>query len=232
MAKDISIRKRQQIAKASRVMFLWVAGASVIAGASAVLLFVLTQKLIFNEKVLAEKSNTVQTLKNNNAIVDDLKKNIRVLNTDESLIRLKSNADSEPIQVIFDALPSSPNSVALGSSLQSPLLLGREGLKVESLSVTPIAGVEDSGETNEIASDTATDITSPSIQFSFSVSVPQGEASKLKELLTQFERSIRSVNITSTRVENQGEKLLLTVSGLAYYEPAKKVEITEKAVKP
>ena len=43
------------------------------------------QKAWFNEKVLLEKANTAATLTKNNEVIDDLKDQIRVLNTDEAL---------------------------------------------------------------------------------------------------------------------------------------------------
>ena len=54
--KDVAIRKRQQIAGANRTMFLWVAAISVVVGFCAVAALFLTQNMLFNEKVLSEKS--------------------------------------------------------------------------------------------------------------------------------------------------------------------------------
>ena len=229
-SKDVSLRKRQQIAKASRVMFLWVAGASVIIGASGVVIYVLASQLIFNEKVIAEKNTTVGTLEHNLSTVDELNRNIRVKNTNELLMNLRSEPDTEPIQVIFDALPASANSAALGSSLQSNKLLGQEGIRIDSLSVTPVSGVEDAGDTG--SEELAVDSEVPTIEFSFTVSAPAGDAVKLKELLQRLERSIRTMNIVSTRFENQSNTLSLTVTGVAYYQPAKSVTLKDKAVRP
>ncbi len=231
-SKDVSLRKRQQIAKASRVMFLWVAGASVVIGASGVVIYVLASQLIFNEKVIAEKNTTVGTLDHNLSIVDKLNRNIRVKNTNELLMQLRSEPDTEPIQVIFDALPASANSAALGSSLQSDKLLGQEGIRIDSLSVSPVSGVEDDGEGDSGSEELAVDSEVPTIEFSFTVSAPAGDAVKLKELLQRLERSIRTMNIVSTRFENQSNTLSLTVTGVAYYQPAKSVSLKDKAVRP
>ena len=53
--KDAAIHKRQQIEQSSRVMFLWVAGASVIVGFALVISWFLVQQIIFKERVLGEK---------------------------------------------------------------------------------------------------------------------------------------------------------------------------------
>lgn len=231
--QDVALRKRQQIAKASQMMFLWVAGASVIVGASVILLWVIGQKLIFNEKVLAEKTQTVATLQHNNSIVDKLKDNVRVLNTNQSLIDLRTPADSEPVQVVFDALPSTANSAALGASLQSDKLLGQPGITIESLTVSPVEGVEDE-DSGESDGDSSSDDESSNnaIEFEFSVSAGRNNADALKDVLKRLERSIRGISIATLQVEQQGSRLVMTVTGEAYYEPAKNVELQEKAVRP
>lgn len=230
--QDVALRKRQQIAKASQLMFLWVAGASVIVGASVVLLWVIGQKLVFNEKVLAEKAQTVATLKHNNSIVEELKDNVRVLNTDQSLIDLRTPADSEPVQVVFDALPATANSAALGASLQSDKLLGQPGVTIESLTVSPVAGVEDEGGEDDGDSSADDESGDNAIQFEFSVSASRNNADALKDVLKRLERSIRAISIATLQVEQQGDRLVMTVTGEAYYEPAKNVELQDKVVRP
>src|SRR6185312_4760963 len=69
---DAAIRKRTQINNANRTMFLWIAGASAIVGAVIVVSIFLAQKLFYNEKVLATKQDTVNTLNHNNSVVKDL----------------------------------------------------------------------------------------------------------------------------------------------------------------
>ncbi len=223
--KEAAIRKRQQIAKASQMMFLWVAGASVIIGASIVLLYVLGQKFIFNEKVLAEKMHTVSTLQDNNKVVSKLEDNLRVLNTNESLIKLQSAADSEPVQVILDALPARANSAALGASLQSNVLLAQPGVTIESLTVTPVGGTSSAGAAAD----------NNAIQFNFTVSTNGKDdkaANRLKDVLERLERSIRAISISSLQVQQQGSRLQMNVAGEAYYQPAMDVELQTKVVKP
>lgn len=226
--QDVALRKRQQIASASRLMFIWVAAASVVIGASAVLMVLFAQKIILNEKVLAAKQTTVSNLDHDNQIVDQLKDDIRVLNTDDSLNALKVPADKDAVQVVFDSLPSTPNSAALGSSLQSSALLGQPNIKIESLSVTPIAGVEDSGD-NASSSD-QTSGGDNSISFEFSISTDKENASGLKTVMQRLERSIRAINVTQLKFERQGERLVLTASGYGYYQPGVVIELQDKKV--
>ncbi|HET6746563.1 MAG TPA: hypothetical protein VFH06_00475 [Candidatus Saccharimonadales bacterium] len=226
-----AIRKRQQIAKANRMMFLWVAGVSVVVGISIVASLFLLQKAWFNEKVLAEKGNTAATLTNNNKVIGELKDQVRVLNTNDALRSVMTPADSQPVQVVLDALPSDANSSAFGSSLQEKFLNG-SGLTIESLNVDPVQGVESQDTQNvQDASKTSTTENEHQITFRFSVSADVKNASAFKELLRKLERSIRAIDITNLSVETQGNRIILAVNGRAFYEPAKTVELKDKTVK-
>ena len=48
---DIIVRKQTLIDQTRRTVFMWVAGVSCLIGASVVILIMLVQALIFNEKV-------------------------------------------------------------------------------------------------------------------------------------------------------------------------------------
>lgn len=224
---EVAMRKRTQIAKANRVMFLWVSAVSVIVGFGLVGSIFLAQKLFFNEKILAEKDKTVATLKANNANVAELEAQVRVLDSNQALTDSKAKSTDQPIQAILDALPSDANSLALGASLQNKLLAGINGLTVQSLQVDPVVGVEQLGGDTTITDTTNT--VGNQITFRFSVS---GTADELKQALTNLERSIRAIDVTSLRIESQGTNQVLTIEARAFYEPAVVVELKDKLVKP
>ena len=223
-----AIRKRQQIAKANRTMFFWVAGVSVIVGASIVVSIFLFQKLVFNEKVLAEKNKTVSTLKANNKVAGDLQSQIRRINTDDNLKKLMitDREGNQPIQVVLDALPATANSSGFGASLQRRFLeMG--GLTVESMNVDLVSS--EMGDDNGASAADGSHV----INFSFSVRANgSGSVETLKNLLLSLEKSIRPINVTNTIIEVQGDGLLLSVTGNTYYEPAQTVELGSKVVKP
>ncbi len=178
--------------------------------------------------MLAEKQNTIATLDNNNKIIPELEQEIRVLDTNSALMSARVNDNEQAIQVILDALPSDANSLAVGASLQTKLLAGIPGLTLESLRVDPVVGVE-------VLTDNTLVDTSPSlsgfneISFQFAVS---GDQNALKQVLTNMERSIRAFEITSLRIESQANRQVISVQGVAFYEPAKTIELTNKVVKP
>lgn len=228
MKPDTAIRKRTQISKANRTMFLWIAGASAILGFAVVAAIFLSQKLIFNEKLLTEKSKTVSTLEANIAVVPELKAQVSVLDTNSALATNKANEDDQTLQVILDALPSEANSLALGASLQNRLLSGVPGLRLESLQVDPVQGIE-SVEANIVAGDSVDSISENQITFRFVIS---GDQSALRKALQNLERSIRAIDITNLQIENQGSNQVMSVQGRAFYEPARDVKLYEKVVEP
>ena len=215
-----ALRKRQLIEKAGKNMFLWVAGAAVIFGMCAVLALSLFERITYRQAVINEKNKTVSTLKENIEVAEELKKGIRVLNTNDALNETPRLEDTEPVSVILDALPSTANSSALGASLQQNLLTGN-GVSIEALTVDPIPGVENLD---------GSDITGNFISFSFTVSVTGGEANTLQSLLKRLERSIRTINLTSIVIERQGNKITLKADGVAYYQPAIEATLDEKTI--
>jgi hypothetical protein len=226
---DVAIRKRSQIAAANKTMFIWIAVASALVGSAIVVSIFLTQKAFFNEKVLAEKQNTVNVLDNNNLVAPDLEKNIQVLDTDQALASAKANESDQAVQVILDALPSEGNSLALGASLQNKLLAGVPGLtSLDTLQVDPIVGLETlSTDPNTV--DASSTGAGNEITFNFTVT---GSQDAIKKVLQNLERSIRLIDITSIRIETQQNGQVMTVQAKAYYEPAKTIELKDKVVKP
>lgn len=226
---DVAMRKRTQIAKANRMMFVWVAGVSIVVGFALVGSIFLAQKLFFNEKVIAEKEKTVSVLKANNANISELEAQVRVLDSNQALIDTKAKPEDQAIQSILDALPSEANSLALGASLQSKLLAGIDGLTIQSLQVDPVIGVEQLATDAVVQDVTATGVSSNQITFRFAVS---GAPDVLKTALERLERSIRAIDIVSLRIESQGDSQVMTVEARAFYEPAVVVELKDKLVKP
>jgi len=229
MKPDKAIRKRTQIDNTNKTMFLWVAGVSVVVGISVVVSIFLGQILFFNEKVLIEKGKTISNLENNNKVVNKLKDEVKLLEQNQSLIDSKSDPTDKALQVILDALPSEANSLALGASLQNKLLFGIDGLNIESLSVEQVAGVEtliDSEATVDASADSST---LNQIRFRFIVG---GSPEALLNVLTNLEKSIRTIHIDTLKIEYQNPTSLnLHVEGSAYYEPFKDIKLKDTTVK-
>lgn len=230
--QEVALRKRQQIAKANRMMFIWVAIVSVVVGFAAVAAVFLWQKRDFNARVLSEKSLTADTLTKNVEAIGELKDQVRVLNTNQALKDSMAPGEDQPIRVVLDALPADANSSALGASLQEKFLKA-SGLTIESLTVDPVAGVESESATNVEDAASLDQIEGVGeVRFHFVVNASSSNSKVLQELLQRLERSIRTVDITKLSLEQQGGKLVLNVEGRAFYQPAVTGELKEKAVKP
>ncbi|MEI6053922.1 MAG: hypothetical protein WCQ49_00960 [Candidatus Saccharibacteria bacterium] len=211
--KAVAVRKRTQIAKANRTMFIWVACASALIGFAIVVCIFLAQMLFYNEKVLSEKDKTVAVLKTNNTNIIELQNQVRALDANQALTDAKARPEDRAIQVILDALPSEANSLALGASLQNKLLTGVSLSSLQVDSATKTSG--SAAKKNEIL-------------FRFSVS---GDEAVLKQTLSNLEKSIRTIEVISLKIENQGATRVMTVQAKAFYEPARLVELKDKTVK-
>jgi len=224
MAKSgTALRKRQEISKANRIMFLWIAAVSVVVGVSVVLIAFLGQKILFEQKIISEKSATVKVLDGNLKSVEELRQNINELNTNENLIGVRLSDDSPAVQSVLDALPASANATALASSLQTKLLAGLQGVNVETITI-------ESNDTSATDGDeTTTSDEQGVIAFTFSVST---NSSDFRQVFERLEKSIRPINVKTLSIESQGERIVLTVAGESYYVSAKSVQLTSKVVKP
>ena len=224
--KDQSVGKRQQIHKSGRVMFAWVAGASVVAGFAIVSAGFLIQRVMFESKVTIEKRATVQVLKENNEAVSKLRDEVRVLNTNAALSSARLNENEEPLRVILDSLPADNNPLALGSSAQQ-LVTRVTGVNLESFRVG-----DDSVTGGETTDSEAEGPTKEAKQIPFTMTISSSSVDALKDVLKNFEKSIRVIDIDSMTIERGEDKATMTVSGHGYYLPAKTIGLTKKEVKP
>lgn len=227
-----ALRKRQKIQDSNKMMFVWVAGASVLVGFALVISWFLWQQILFKGEIITEKNRTISTLQSNIAAVtadDGLRRNIRVLETNTALNDAKAERDQKALQVILDALPADGNSLALGASLQQQLAQGISGLTVESISVTP-TGTEAPTDIDGIEYDDFDEEAGTSSTVDFRMTVSSANINSLRDLLTRFERSIRVINIDRLVMERSQTEYTMTLEAHAYYEPGKVIELTEKDI--
>lgn len=237
---SVALRKRAQIAKANKTMFLWVAGASVIVGFSIVVSVFLFQRLTFNERILAEKNNTLGALTYNVENMEELQNAVRALNSNEALLDLRANDTDSALQVVLDALPDNPNALALGASLQTQLIENVDGVSIDNINIEPIVIEEDWDDIDASVDDEAVDEDEELLDeegeignaISFQMTV-EGSIDDLRELLVNLERSIRTIHITGMRLEGTGgNEVNLTLEGYGFYEPARTLELRERVVRP
>lgn len=221
-SKDVALRKRQKILDSSKKMFLWVAGASVVIGFSAVVSVFLVRQIIFKEKVVSEKSNTVKVLENNIKVAPALTDEIRLLHTNEALIKARINEQERPLQVVLDALPADNNKLALGASIQNKLVGSVSGVNIEALTVG-----DDVSSNKKKSAATGKATTVP-----FQLVISSGDVNKLKDLMKRFELSIRTINVTSITIEQGDASSTMTVRGNAFYIEPVTIQLKGKMVRP
>jgi len=233
--KEVAFLKRNAINKANQTMFLAVAGAALIAGASVVGMVYLFRIYSFNTKVLTEQDKSISTITQNIDNINDLKKRLGSLETNENLNKqnLKSNADDGGLRVIADALPDSENASGLGSALQKKIF--SDGVTLDAFNI-------ESSDSNSLSTSASTSVSSESsnipegvkdIQFTASISASfpnEGSPEDIKNketaaynniinTLQKMEKSIRAINVTSFKFERSINKFTITLSAKSYYYP-------------
>ena len=233
--KEVAFLKRNAINKANQTMFLVVAGAALIAGASVVGMIYLFRIYSFNIKVLTEQDKSISTITQNIENINDLKERLGSLETNESLNEknLKSKADDGGLRVIADALPDSENASGLGSALQKRIF--SDGVTLDAFNI-------ESSDSNSLSTSSSTSVSSESsnipegvkdIQFTASISASfpnEGSPEDIKNkeaaaynnivnTLQKMEKSIRAINVTSFKFERSINKFTLTLSAKSYYYP-------------
>ncbi len=213
-------------------MFIWISVASLIVGASIVVGSILWQQLQYKEKVLAAKSKTLSTLEANNAAVTKLRDELRVIDANADLALAKAKPEDESLQVILDALPTSANTLALGASLQNRFLAGIPGLnEPDTLSVTDDQAEAETGvvATEEEASGkNLIESSLPKLSISLEVI---GTKDAVVQLLKNFERSIRRIDVAQLTIETgENGNFKTTINAKAYYQPAKSLEQKDEVI--
>ncbi len=128
--------------------------------------------------------------------------------------------DGSNSKIILDALPSSYDFPALTSSLEK--ILTSNNLKV-----TNITGTDD--QLNQQNNTSSTDPQPVNIPFSFTVS--NASYSSVTQLMTKLQESIRPIQIDTLDISGGQNNMTVTVTGHTYFQPAKKVSITEQVIK-
>lgn len=246
MSKATGLRKRSQITKANKTMFIWVASMSAVVMISIVISYHLVNTITFNVRVSNERSKTIKNLEQSNSNIEELESQIRALDTNERLDLVKASPEDKALQVVLDALPATANPLSFGASLQTVLLVGPPDLTVKSISVDSTGGgtsdgadvveedvaevVEGEDLSGEESSDTMiiTDASLGQIGFNFTV---EGPETSLQEVLQRLEKSIRTIYIDSISIQRQGSINEMSVSGHTFYQLEKTAELVKKVVK-
>jgi len=247
--KEVAVRKRALIDKASRNMFMFVAAASVILGVTLVGVIYLTKKIAFNGKIIGEKSQIITAYDKSLSNLKSLGANIKALETNENL-----EVVARTREVICDILEN--NTPAEGDDDDDTeidtlgILQGIGSIReCSALRVIPDAlpatrnpeALLASLNKIFIISGTSPESLSPS-DSTFDTSVPDvglipinlsisGDSSLTNTVLNNIEKSIRTFEMGTVTIEWRGtNSVLLRGLATAFYSADKAAELKTKTV--
>jgi hypothetical protein len=216
-AKEVAIRKRAQIDKATQIMLLAVGAASVVLGCSAVLSVYFVRYMNFNAGVIGEQDQIIEDFKEAQNNVTQLTQNIGALAEDENLEVVARARESRcmglgdrpadmtssiglaricsALRVIPDALPSVSNPEAVFASLNKLFLETRNeaGEPVEPDVIAPGGNSGNHGITLE-----------PGLRMVPVTLMIENTTATARAVLDTIERSIRNYDIMTVIIGWRG----------------------------
>ena len=248
--KEVAIKKRAQIDKATQNMMVAVGLASVILGTALVLSVYFIKWIVFNTSVIAAKDEVIKDYKIIQDNIGELATNVKALSEDEGLevvARVRENrcvtvggglvdmTDNiglsricSALRVIPDALPATQNNEAVFASLNKLFLetMDEKGRPVEPESITPGAG-------GSIGANSIPGLNAISVAL-----LIENTAVTTRAVLDTIERSIRNYDILSAQIawrsSGEGSKMTdmieLRGNAVAYYVDAVEAALQTKTI--
>ncbi len=220
-ATSAGLKKRQLIANANQSMFVWVAIASVAVSVCIVSAQFLVQKWDYTNHILGAKYKAADQLKKNITSAKQLQDAVNALVSNNDLASVKTVPSDPNTKSILDALPSKFDPTAFATSLQQAIL-NRSGVTIEGISV-PSDQAPDT-----TTGDTTADPTPQEMKFSVTVN---GSYDKIRNMMLDFERTIRPIKITAITLDGNDAAMNATISGVTYYQLSKSADVKQGAVK-
>lgn len=218
------LKKRQQISKANRLVFLWVAAAGVAVTIAIVLSQFMIKQFLFNNKVISTMTTTNDTLKKNAQAYEPLKTEIIKLIAAKELTDLRVSPDDSALQVVIDAMPTVDDRMALAASLQQ-VILNKSGVKIEQLSFDSQAAIT----TDPAAPVVTAGTTINEIPFMFKVT---GTYEQMKTLFENMNQSIRPINVKVIKLSGASSAMTADVQATTYYATPANTDLKQKEIKP
>ncbi len=215
--------KRKQIEETNR--------ATLIIGCVAVVVILfcllgakaLIGQAAYQNKVVSAKKKTLKQLNANLEARDKLVTAYKAfVGTSENAIGGRTigtgDRDGDNAKIILDALPSKYDFPALATSLEK--LANAQNLKIEQMS----------GADDEVAQKDKASSNPQAVEIPFEITV-DGNYQQVESLTNVFLGSIRPIQIKAISVTGSQGGVTTKYTGLTYYQPEKKLEVTKEVMK-
>jgi hypothetical protein len=222
------LSKRQQLEKANKAIFVWVAAAAFVCTLSIVALQFIVRQGIFNTKIIGAQQKTVDTLKENIQNAQGLKQNVDALLANQSLSSLRAADGDTALQVILDALPTTGDTTSFSNSLYTKIL-SRHGAAITGITT----GAEALGGAAASATPAAPVATGPAgaQALPFSVAIT-GNPAQIRGTLEDIEKVIRPIDVNQLNIAAGGGTLTVSMTGQTYFLPRSAIVLGEEKLKP
>ncbi len=197
--------KRQLIKKSGTTVVLSMAIAAIIVSFSLVVVNFLWDLNQHNNRVISEKSKASSILKQNVNNISALQASFNVFEAGD----VKS-------ATILDALPSKYDYPALATSMES--LVQRSGLTLEAFTGDDLEEGAVQSEVQPVPIE---------IEFILTVS---GSYENVQKLITNLERTIRPMKITSLELKGNDGSMTTTIEVVTYYQPATSLTVETRII--
>jgi len=216
--------KRISIDKTNASLIVIVSVAAFLVVFSLVAIRALYSQLTYQSRVINQKKITLVQVEENIQEVEKL--NVAYQEFSGSTVNAlggnpkgTGDRDGENPRIILDALPSKYDFPALNTSLDKLVKSG-------GFQLTAISGTDDEiNQSTNQSSVTPTQVDMP-FQLEALINISDG-----KRFLELFERSIRPIQLQQLTISSQEGKLKVEMTAKTYFQPEKKLNVTEEVVK-
>jgi hypothetical protein len=216
------------IDKNNTKMLITVSGAVFVVVFCLVASRTLINQSFYQNDVISKKKTALTTLENNIDSASDLEASYLSFATEPVNVIGGNPAgdgpkDGDNAKIVLDALPAVLDYPGLSSSIEKILVGG-------GYAITSIGGSEDTA-VSAVAATEETPVVADSAPVQIPYPIVTSSSPELAlSLLQTLEKSIRPFNISSLKIEGNGNNLGLTVSMFTYYQPEKTLQITKEVV--
>lgn len=202
------------------ILFLSMSATAIIFSVCLVIGLNFIDDINYNGKVLNELNSTNNILGRNADAAKRLDGKVEQLNSNEDLQKLQISSENTPLQVIFDSMPASYNTVSLQSSLKENIF-NKSGVSVVSLSVA----------SSRLGGLTATSVINGMTPVEWTATLSD-DVRGLQDAIKDLERTIRPMIIDGLQWERGSSTSTdqLTVTATTFYAPLINYTLGSKAV--